>query len=240
MIYTYDVIRTFRRAKEQGKELPFTINDDNKTLTSKDGKVTVTVEEMAQFMREKEHCDFEVVYSEHMSLTTIYRCRECGTVIFSGDDEERYDPLLCCPVCAGYKCQTEYWTGDAIKNNPQKQEAIAFYEKMQHEQEEASKRYIARGGLYDWQLFKKTWCGKKHSIHVELQHFKVKKWWKADTWLKINIDNQSSDGVGHIINRQLSIPLSPYAFYVQCIYPYTKKCHPDFKKCLPWQRHEVQ
>lgn len=239
MISVYDVIRTFRRAKEQGKDMPFIISDDHKTLTSKDGKVTVTVEDFAQFMREKEHCDFEVVYSEHATLTTVYRCRECGTVIFGGDDEERYDPLLCCPVCAGYKCQTEYWTGEAIKNDPKKQESIKFYEEMQREQEEASKRYVARGGLYDWQVFKKDWYGDKHSLHVEMQNFKNKKWYQANTSLEISIGDKDDVGVGYTVKKFHSIPLSPYNFYIRFVYPYTKKCHPEFKKYLPWQKHEV-
>jgi DNA-directed RNA polymerase subunit RPC12/RpoP len=239
MITTYDVIRTFKRAKEQGKDLTFIISDDLKTLTCKDGSLTVTVEDFAQFMREKQHCDFEVVYSEHMTLTTVYRCKECGTVIFGGDDEERFDPLLCCPTCGGYETHLPYWTHEEIQLNVQKQESIAFYEKMQYEQEEASKRYIARGGLYDWQIFKKDWHGKKHCLHVELQHWKVKQWWKANTVLEINIGDKRVDNCGYVVKKSHSIPLSPYAFYIKHIYPYTKRCHPEFKKYLPWKKHEV-
>jgi DNA-directed RNA polymerase subunit RPC12/RpoP len=239
MISTYDVLKAFRKAKSQGKDLPFVLSDDEKTLISKDGKVTATIEEFAQFMREREHCDFEVIYSEHVSLTTVYRCCECGTVIFGGDDDERYDPLLRCPTCGGYETHLTYWTKEAIENDTNKQESIALYEQLRKDQEEASKRYIARGGLYDWQLFKKDWQGKKHSVHVELQHFKTNKWYKADTWLKIDAGKRSADGVCYAMNKHYSIPLSPYAFYIQCVYPYTKKCHPDFKKYLPWQKHEV-
>ena len=239
MISKYDVIRTFKRAKEQGKDLTFVISDDLKTLTCKDGSMTCTIEEMAQFMREKEHCDFEVVYSEHVSLATVYRCRECGTVIFGGDDEERYDPLLCCPTCGGYETHLAHWTREEIALDPKKQESIALYEQLQYEQEEAAKRYVTRGGLYDWQLFKKDFNGKNRSVHIELQHFKVNKWYKANTCLKIDAGKRSDDDVAYVMDKHYSIPLSPYAFYIQCIYPYTKKCHPDFRKYLPWQKHEV-
>lgn len=239
MITTYDVIATFRQAESKGKDLLFKLSDDKKTLTSKDGKLTATVEEFAQFMREQEHCDFEVVYADHGSLTTIYRCKECGTVIFGGDDEERYDPLLCCPVCAKYETSLEYWTGESITLDAQKRESIAFYERTQKEQEEASKRYHARGGLHDWQIFKKSWYGKRRSLHLELQNFKNQKWYKANTSLEIHIGERDGDGVGYYVKKFRSIPISPYAFYIKCIYPYTQKCHPEFRKYLPWQKHEV-
>ncbi len=147
-------------------------------------------------------------FYENVTLSEVLRCKECGAVIFTGDDE-RYDPNLCCPVCSGYN-HSNYWTAEDIKNDPIKQKQIEAYEKWAKEEIEAAKRRKARGGLYDWQIFKKDYYGKKKSLHFELTKM-------YGYMLEVRIGTK--DGTGYIIKTNFKIPLSPRAIFILWIYP---------------------
>lgn len=227
MISKYDVIQNL---KNDPKNTQYKVSEDNNSIIDIETGLTIcSVEEITQTMRRKMHCDFDCIYSEHVSLQTIYKCNECGTVIFASDDE-MYDPHLCCPTCGGYHCHFEYWTQEEIDNDPEKQKALDFYEKVMEEQVAAEKRRQARGGLYDWQLFKKTYRGKKYYVDFEVRHL-------AGYDIEITIGKKDEDGVGYICDKYICIPLSPYSFYIMHIFPYTKKCTDErLRKYAFWQK----
>ena len=247
MISRYDVIRAFEMADKKGEKLAMYLSEDKKSLMdTKTGEFVCSMEEYIDYMKRKLHCDFECIYSEHASLTTIYRCKECGAVIFTGDDE-RYDPNLKCPVCAGYN-HNDYWTKEEIEADEKKQKQIQLYIDIMEEEAEAYKRRQARGGLYDWQIWKKKIYGKKRYWGFELQDFgrqlgvsKInpnykRPWYKCNLELTIDTGKKDEDSIGYSATKHYRIPLAPYSFFIQFIYPYSKKCHPDVRKYYPWQK----
>ena len=150
MLSKYAVKEFFRKNKDN-PEIKITLDEKEENLVSKETGIFIsTIDEYLHFMRKKFHCDFELVYEEHVSLIEILRCKECGTVIFTTEDND-YDPRLCCPTCGGYNTWFEYWTADDIKNDPNKQEAIQHFEQMQKSQIEAEKH----SNYYDYKPKKK-------------------------------------------------------------------------------------
>lgn len=228
MITTYDVIR---HLKNDPKNTDYKVSEDNKDIIDiKTGVVICSVADFTETMRKKLHCDFTCIYSEHVSLETIYQCNECGTVIFASDDEW-YDPNLCCPTCGGYHCHFQYWTKEEIDNDPEKQKSIEAFHEMTKMQIEADKRYRARGGLYDWQLFKKEFRFGNYLIDIEGRTL-------AGVDLEIGVAKKDEDISGsYVYKKFFTIPLSPYAFYIQFIFPYTKKCTDErLRKYAFWQK----
>ena len=226
MYTNYDIKKAMKRAIENG-ETDFYYDEANNKLCYKDTHEAVcTFEEYAEFVREKAGCAFETVFYEHVSLQHIVRCKKCGTVIFTGDDE-RWEPQLKCPVCTDYKPFCSYWTGKEIAKDPEKQKTIDAYVKWQKEMDEEAARREKRGGLYDWQRWQKRIHTKNHHIVITHQCFG----WGQKTWKKmrtLEIEDYARDDSGHFTmskghGHHLSIPLNIYAFYIKYIYPHTQK-----------------
>lgn len=226
-MYTdYDIKRTMKKLIEEGKT-DFYYDEENNKICSKDTHEAVcTFEEYAELVREKAGCNFETVYYEHVSLQHIVRCKKCGTVVFTGDDE-RWEPQLKCPVCTDYKSFCSYWTGEEIARDPEKQKTIDAYVKWQKEMDEEAARREKRGGLYDWQRWQKRIYTKNH--HVVITHLCFglgQKTWRKMRTLEIEDYARDKDGsfsIGKDIGHRWSIPLNLYAFYITFIFPHTKK-----------------
>jgi len=240
MVSRYDVIKAFNLAKERGDKLELGLSEDEQNIISAEtGEVLCDIDTYVSFMREKLNCDFEVVYSEHISLDVVYRCKKCGTVIFSGDDE-RYDPNLKCPTCSDYKPHCMYWPKDEIDNDPKKSLHIYQLEELERLAIEAEKRRKARGGLYDWQRWVKKINTKNH--HIVISHicfgYGVKNM-RKDRYLEIMDYERDENGhflYGKDIGHCFKIPLSFYNIYIRWIYPYSSKCTPDLRKYHFWQK----
>lgn len=153
MITKYDLIHSYKKT-EQNPSVKYKVSDDGKYLVSKEsGEVLSTIEDAFAFFCKKLHCYFEGIYHEHASLLDVIRCRECGTVIFTFHDE-RYDPNLCCPVCANYETYFDYYTEDDIKTDRKAHDIVEFYKRLGKEQAEDDKRYF-KTGLYPHELWKR-------------------------------------------------------------------------------------
>ena len=182
-----------------------------------------TLDKLVEIMRKNNHCNFEVVYSCHGTLDLVLRCKDCGAIIFTGDDIDRYDPNLCCPNCGGYK-GPEYWTKEEIEADEKKQNTLKFYEdwtKYEKERDEREKRR----GLSDRELLKKEFRGKNKYTCITLERMGI---YGKDFPLKglnlyIRKGKKDEDGFGYIISKSKRIPLSPYAFYIVYIVPRTKQ-----------------
>lgn len=239
MISRYDLYRAFELDEEQGSKSEMRLDKENNQLISKEtGEVICSIDSYVNYLRKKHHCDFEVIYNDHACLTTIYRCNECGTVIFGGDDE-RWDPNLKCPGCSEYKTFLEYWTGIDIENDPQKQKEIEGIIKMQEYMDECDKRHSQRG-LYDWQLYKKTIRGKKYGCNIEFKIDNITNKRKLKG-LEVSFDfmKKEDDRGGYMHSKNITIPLSTQSIYIRYIYPYSQKCHPDFRRYHFWQKKLV-
>lgn len=224
MISKYDIIKSFEKAAKEGKKTELQLDEKKENIINVEtGEELCTVETYTQFMREKLHCDFECVYYEHVSLLDVIRCKQCGTVIFAREDED-YDPNLRCPTCGDYKTHFDYWTKEEIERDVSKRAEIEALEKMQADMEEEAIRRERRKGKYDWEIWKKKWYGKKHSFNISLECCNL-----FDTGLKglnlhiMKFSRKDKDDMSYTSDWFKRIPLSPYAFYIQCIVPRTKK-----------------
>lgn len=86
---------------------------------------------------------FECIFDDHACLSSVLRCTECGTVIFSKYDEE-FDPDLKCPTCSGYKTYFTYWTKDDISKDPQKQELLEMYKEFANMEKDKDSKFMKR------------------------------------------------------------------------------------------------
>lgn len=185
----------------------FSIDENNNVVDKETGEVVCDISVLLQVLREKLHCDFEVVYECHPLLDVILRCKQCGTVIFTTEDED-YEPNLCCPTCSDFKTGFEYWTKEEIERDEKKKETILFYEKMYAEDIEAEKRRKARGGKYDWQIGKCSFKipGNK-KVYLDLECDNLFKSKLKGLRLDVHIGEKDGD-YSYVVKKFFTIPLS--------------------------------
>lgn len=228
MISRYDI----KHWVENSENSWLNYNEQEDKLYSKEsGGFVCSMDTFVSYMRKKYHCSFESIYNEHATLTDIFRCTECGTVIFGGDDE-RYDPNLKCPTCSDYKPFVEYWTKEDIEQDEKKQNTIKFYEEAMQRQIEFWKRQERRNGKYDWQIGKKQFNFKNKIVLFELECDDITKSYLKGLRLRITFskDIERRDGwFSWTHGKHIDIPLSWSAFYIQCIYRHLGKCHKDMR-----------
>lgn len=238
MISKYQVIKYFKRQMEENEDFHYCLNEDETEIYDNITNTHIcSVDTYLDALRKKLHCDFEVIYDEHGLLTTVFRCRECGTVIFGGDDEERYDPNLTCPTCSDYKTWLEYWSKQDIENDPEKQKTIDGLIKAQKYKIEMYRRIERRGGLSDREIWKKEFRGKNTLYVVTLERMNL--WGERLKGLNLHItkfSRKNSNDLGFSSEWFKRIPLSPYAVYIQWILPYRKNTHPSIRKYHFWQK----
>lgn len=201
MISVFDV----KQYAKNHPELWFSIDENNNVINRETNEVVCDVDTLVRYLRKKTHCDFEVIYECHGTLEVTLRCKECGTVIFASDDELYYEPGLCCPVCNDYKTGFEYWSGEAIANDPQKQNEIEFLIDMQREQEESYKRYKKRG-KYDSQIWRGRIKLPRGAIYIDLLCDNLFK--TGLHGLKLEFHWAEKDGAFYVFKNRLVVPLS--------------------------------
>lgn len=222
MITKYDVYRSFEKIEQEVQEsngqipFQFKLDKENDVFVDKDtGEVACTVDQFLTSVRKSHHCDFEVIYSEHVSLTTIYRCKDCGAVIFAGDDE-RWDPRLECPSCGGYHTSLEWWSAKEIEEDPEKQKMIEFYIQMQKDMDEMYARVERRNGLHDWEIWKKKFRSKKSMLELNLVCLNLFSTGLKGLSLEVSYwGKENVEDLTYTRDKYIKIPLSPYAVYLK-------------------------
>ena len=226
--------------KNHSEELPFRLSDDEKQIVNKQSGSTVCeFDYYCDRMRKSLHCDFETIYYEHGFLQHIFRCKECGTVIFGYEDIERYDPDCRCPTCCGDAsvCRYEYWTKEEIESDDEKKQTIRSLINLTEKQNREYERRKSRGGLYDWERWRKILKTKKHVLQITY----VCSMYDGDTntcpnpadkYLEIEYWKSNGDHV-----HRFNLPVNWYSFYLRYVYPYSKKCHPSLRKYHFWQKN---
>lgn len=63
---------------------------------------------------------------------------------------------------------------------------------------------------------------KKHSYHIEMINRKSYTKWGNNVYLSFGIGDKEDGGIGYVVKKHYIIPLSPYAFYISCIFPTLK------------------
>lgn len=214
--------------KKNVDKIDFVYNEEDDAIYNKDGICLCTLDEFLETYRKRSGESFESIYYEHVSLQDVLRCTECGTVIFTTEDEW-YDPYLKCPTCTDYKPHFKYWTKEEIESDEEKQNTIKFFEEEMVRQREQNERMKRRNGKYDWQIAIKKFYGKKRFLGLDLECDDITKSYLKGLRLDVHIGKKEKDSVGYVVKRSFTIPLSWSSFYIQFVYPHLGKCHPDFR-----------
>lgn len=223
MVSKYDMKKYI---KKNADTFPYVYKEEEDAIYDKDGSYLSSLDTFLEIYRKHSGESFESIYYEHVSLQDVLRCTECGTVIFTTEDEW-YDPHLKCPTCTDYHTHFEYWTKEDIESDEEKQNTIKAFKEMMDYKREQNERMKRRNGKYDWQIVNKEFRGKKLFLgfHLECDNI-TKSYFKG---LRLNIDIGKKDGIGYVIKKHIRIPLSWSQFYIQFIYPHLGKCHPSLR-----------
>ena len=226
MVSKYDMKKYIKKNPDK---FPYIYKEEEDAIYSKDGKYLLSLDEYLEIYRKASGESFECIYYEHGFLQEVLRCTECGTVIFTYEDE-RYDPYLKCPTCTDYKTEFEFWTKDEIDSDKSKQETIKFFKEMTDYKIEQDKRIKRRNGKYDWQIAVKKFYGKKNFLGIYLECDNITKSYLKGLRLKVHIGSkENEDDFGYIVKKFFTIPLSWSQFYIQFLYRHLGKCHPDLR-----------
>lgn len=223
MVTKLDVIRAFKKAAEDGKETELMLDEKAENICEREtGKIICDLDFYVEYLRSKFHCNFESIYYEHGTLTDVVRCKDCGTIIFTGDDYDRFDPYLRCPNCGDYKTHLEYWTQEEIDSDESKQAEIEALKKMQADRIEMEARRERRKGKNDWEIGKYEMRNEKRHIVFSLECEDLFR--SGLKGLNLHISKFSrKDDMAYTSDWFKRIPLSPYAFYRFVIFPKTAK-----------------
>jgi DNA-directed RNA polymerase subunit M/transcription elongation factor TFIIS len=224
MITTYDVIRYFedREKAEPGQGKEYYDPETKMIIHRPSGMFLCSVADFARKLRLQEHSDFSCIYSDHVQLTSVLQCNECGTVIFARDDEDD-DPNLVCPNCTSYQTNFTFWTKEEIEGDPDKARHVEFYRNMREYDIEHDKRVESRGGLMDYELFHFPLIrifGKqiKLELHVDsvINKFPLK---GLSLYISIAKKEKHRDASGcYIRQKSFLVPLSISAIREKVIY----------------------
>lgn len=215
MVSKYDMKKFI---KDNTDKCPFIYKEEEDAIYTKEGDYLCSLDEYLEVYRKKSGESFESIYYEHAFLQDVLRCTECGTVIFTWDDE-RYDPHLKCPTCTDYKTHFEYWTKEDIESDKSKQDTIKYLKEEMEYKVERDKRIKRRNGKMDWEIAVKKFYGKKRFLKIALECDDITKSYFRGLRLKIEI-GKKDDGndITYTINKFITIPLSWSQFYIQYIY----------------------
>lgn len=210
--------------KKNLDKFPYTYKEEDDALYDKETNEYLTsLDTFLDLYRKKSGESFESVFYDHIGLFDVLRCTECGTVIFTYEDES-YDPYLKCPTCVGYDTHFEYWTKKDIDIDKEKQLRIKHLEEETERQIEANERQKRRNGKYDWQIGKKKIRLKRYSIDFELECNDVTKSYFKGLRLDVKIwKKENVEGLCSTLYKYFTIPLSWSYFYLLFIYPHLEK-----------------
>ena len=206
MVSKYDIKQWIKKRQKTG-EFDYIYNDENESIYDENGNLLYTLDDFLKEYRKKYGQSFESIYYEHVSLQNVLRCTECGTVIFTTEDES-YDDNLRCPTCTDYHTCFEYWTKEEIEADKSKQESIKAFEEMTAYQKEKSERIKKRNGKYDWEIANKKFYGKKIFLEFSLECDNIVESYFKGLRLLVYIGKKDDNGIGYTVRKCFKIPLS--------------------------------
>ncbi len=204
MVSRYDIKKYIEKNKDV-EDFPYIYKEEDDSVYDKDGEYLCSLDTFLDIYKRHSGQSFECIYSEEVLLKTVLKCTECGTVIFTRDDEW-FDPHLKCPTCTDYNTHFEYWTKEDIESDERKQEILQGYKEMAQHQKEYEERRKRRNGKYDWQIAIKEFCLKKRYIKLSLECDNImQSYFKG---LRLKVQTGKKGDVSYTINKYFTIPLS--------------------------------
>lgn len=216
--------------KKNPDKFPYTYKEEEDALYDKEtNEYLASLDTFLDLYRKKSGESFESIYYDHIGLYDVLRCTECGTVIFTYEDES-HDPNLKCPTCVGYNTHFDYWTKEDIEADKEKQSVIKHLYEETERQIEANERQKRRNGKYDWQIGSKKICFKRYAIEFDLECNDITQSYLKGLRLDVNIwRKEKVEDLCRTLYKHFTIPLSWSQFYIQFIYRHLGKCHPDLR-----------
>lgn len=220
MISQHDIKEALKRSDIIGYN-----EETDEVYSKRSNEVLFNLEGYTEYMRKRLHCSFEELYYDSCDLTSILKCTECSTVIFSSDDYQEYDAKLKCPTCSGYKTHFDFWTKEDIEADSNKQYTLDFYNRMNERSDRIYKRE-EKTGLRNselWKIEREKGLDKIEYIlkvfdydsnKIRGLHFEKKVW-----------TMEPPDSLTRTLNnkRGYKIPLGWTYIYVMYIYTHLRK-----------------
>lgn len=75
---------------------------------------------------------FKVLFGDDATLQYVIKCRDCGTVVVSYNDEG-YEHKLSCPTCTNYVTKFKYFTKKEIRKDKDLATYLRVCEKIHRE-----------------------------------------------------------------------------------------------------------
>lgn len=220
MVSKYDMKKYI---KKNADKFPYVYKEEEDAIYDKDGNYFTSLDTFLETYRKHSGESFESIYYEHAFLQNVLRCTECGTVIFTTEDEG-YDPRLKCPTCTDYQTHFKYWTEEDIESDEKKQDTIKFFKEMTERKAEQDKRIRKRNGKYDWQIAIKKFRGKKIHLEFALECDDITKSYFKGLRLNVHISKKdNADDIGYTGRKHFTIPLSWSYFYILYVYKHKKE-----------------
>lgn len=217
MVSKYDMEEFIKKNIDK---FPYVYKEEEEAFYDKDGSYITSLDEFLKVYRKNSGESFESIYYEHVCLQDVLRCTECGTVIFTTEDEW-YDPHLKCPTCTDYHTHFKYWTKEDIESDEQKQNTIKFFKELMERNAEREKRIKRRNGKQDWEIAIKKFRGKKRFLELVLECDNITESYFKGLRLKVTMGKLN--GRGYAISKLFTIPLSWSYFYIRYVYKHKKK-----------------
>lgn len=212
-----------RYIEKNADKFPYIYKKETDAIYDKDGNYISSLDTFLEIYRKHSGESFESIYYEHATLENVLRCTECGTVIFTTEDEQ-YDPRLKCPTCTDYHTHFEYWTKEDIEADKEKQNTIKFFKEIMEYKAERNKRIKKRNGKYDWEIAVKEFYGKEKYLRLTLECNDIIESYFKGLRLAVSIgEKENIDDVGYIVKNSFTIPLSWSQFYIKFIYKHFKR-----------------
>lgn len=227
MISKWDIKRYIEKNADS---FPYIYKEEEDAIYDKNGNYLFSLDAFLEIYRKHSGESFESIYYEHATLENVLRCTECGTVIFTTEDEH-YDPRLKCPTCTDYSTHFKYWTKQDIEADEEKQNTIKFFKEMMDYKAERNKRIKKRNGKYDWEIAVKKFYGKKRYLRLTLECNDITESYFKGLRLGVDIGKKEDiEDIGYTIKKSFVIPLSWSQFYIKFIYKHRKVYKEKFKR----------
>lgn len=183
---------------------------------------------------------FDYIHDEHVFCWTAIKCQKCKTIVRYSYDSSNYDDEFECPVCTGYSTWFKYWKID----DPEYDNVLTAFMEMERIEVEMYARMDRRKGKRDGVL------AEFRDVLKRRDKEKYHRYWD----FTIEIDNitnrwplrglrimfvcwEKEEGGLATWRKHIRIPLSWSAFYIQFIYPKTKKGK-RFWETIPSEEYE--
>lgn len=114
--------------------------------------------------------DFTCIYCDCFNEFQIFECNNCHAIILIDNNSmcSYYEPNMTCPCCTDYKTQYKYYTAQEVMSDFVLQTGLNTLKASHQHDIEMDKRIKKRNGLYDWELWKKTFTFKKHKYKITI------------------------------------------------------------------------